>query len=274
MAEDPGGPSGAGRPGEPVEDWLGRLVDALAACLGPNLEGVYLHGSLAMGCFAAASSDVDLVLAVAAPLAEGDRAALRDLLLSRSGRPYPVELSVMTREERFPWRHPAPFSWHYSEAWRSAMAAEAAGGPTAPLPARDPDLAAHITMLHARGRPLRGMPLAAAFPEVPRRDFLDAVFTRDAGACLDSLRKAPVDGVLNLCRLGLYARTGRLGSKREGGVWALRQGDLPEPASVRRALGRYEAGEAGEEGSWSDEELSRFASAWTRRVGGWLDEQG
>ncbi len=271
MASDgPDGSPGAGGPGWQVEDWLARLVDAFAACLGPNLEGVYLHGSLAMGCFVAGSSDVDLLLAVAASPTAREREALRDLLLRWSGRPYAVELSVMTRAERFPWRHPSPFSWHYSEAWGRVMASEAAGGPLAPLGATDADLAAHITMLQARGRWLKGVPISAAFPEVPRQDFLDAVFTRDARDCLHRLRGAPVDGVLNLCRLGLYALQGSLGSKREGGVWALLQGGLPELGSVRKALAAYEAGE---DESWSEPELWRFARSWTQAVSGWLGEQ-
>lgn len=271
MAEVPDGFQGtlSGLP-EGVERWLDALVNAIGACLGTNLEGVYLHGSLAMGSFFPESSDVDLLLAVEAPPMPRQIACLRDLLLLRSGKPYAVELSVMARAERFPWRHPSPFSWHYSEHWRAAMAAEAAGSARAPLPATDHDLAAHLTMLRARGRVLRGAPIDAAFPEVPRGDFLDAVFTRDEATCLRSLRESPLDGILNLCRLGLYACEGRLASKREGASWALAEPRTPEPAMVRRALQAYEAGE---EGRWENQELRRFGRAFTRAVGRWLGEE-
>ena len=197
-----------------------ELVAAIGDCLGDNLEGVYLHGSLAMGCFYEGSSDVNLLVAIERPLAPAQRLCLRDLLLTRSGRPY----------------------LDYSEDWRPAMAAEAAGGALAPLPATDPDLAAHVAMRHHRGRVLVGRPIGAAFPAVPREAFLDAVFTPDPGATLATLRQEPVDGILNLCRLGLYARTGRYGSKREGALWALAEPEAPGCLSVARALAAYEAG--------------------------------
>ena len=249
---------------------LQDLVAGIGDCLGANLEGVYLHGSLAMGDYFPGSSDIDLLLAVHMPPGAQEIGHLRDFLLARSGRPDPIELTVMTAAERFPWRHPAPFSWHYSEAWRAAMATQAAGGPAPALPATDPDLAAHVTMLWATGRVLYGVPIADAFPQVPREDFLDAVYTRDVARAAAELSREQVDGVLNLCRLGLYACEARLGSKREGALWALADARAAEPAMVREALTAYEAGQAS--GLWLGEDLRRFAAIWTAAVARWLDK--
>ncbi len=251
-----------------IAAWLSDIVEAISSCLGPNLEGVYLHGSLAMGCFHAGTSDVDLLLGVGRSLRNEERDSLRDLLLARSGDPHPAELTVLTRADRFPWRHPMPFDLHYSELWRPAFAAEAAGGPRVVQPAGDGDLAAHVAMLLARGRRLRGEPIETAFLAVPRRDFLDAVFTSDAGEALAELRRTPVDGILNLCRLGLYARTGKLGSKREGAIFALAEPGLPELQTVARALAAYESGN--ESVGWDEPELRRFATEWTEAVARWL----
>ena len=47
-----------------AERLLGAFVEQSRAILGENLVGVYLHGSLAMGCFNPRSSDVDLLVVV------------------------------------------------------------------------------------------------------------------------------------------------------------------------------------------------------------------
>jgi streptomycin 3"-adenylyltransferase len=246
-----------------VAVWLQGLAEEIGACFGDHPEGVYLHGSLAMTGFCAASSDVDLLVAVESRPEAGEIACLRRLLLRRSGHPYDVELSVLARPDRHPWRHPSPFSWHYSELWRDAMAREEAGGPPAALPAVDEDLAAHFTMVRARGRRLCGLPIEAAFPEVPRQDFLDAVFTPDADRRFESVRAEPVDGVLNLCRIGLFAYEGSLASKLEGGLWAISRDAPGEHEVIHRALHGYRTGEPV---SWTDEELRRFTRTWTRAI--------
>lgn len=43
---------------------LNRVVELFKEELGGNLVGIYLHGSLAMGCFNPDTSDVDLLLVV------------------------------------------------------------------------------------------------------------------------------------------------------------------------------------------------------------------
>lgn len=44
---------------------LDQAVDLFKEELGDNLVGIYLHGSLAMGCFNPDTSDIDLLLVVA-----------------------------------------------------------------------------------------------------------------------------------------------------------------------------------------------------------------
>ena len=43
---------------------LKALVEAAKGAFGANLTGVYLHGSLAMGCFNPKKSDIDLLVVV------------------------------------------------------------------------------------------------------------------------------------------------------------------------------------------------------------------
>ncbi len=133
-----------------AEVFVDELAAEIRTCFGAQLDGIYLHGSLATGSFQRGSSDIDLLLTVDMPPDPETVAGLRALLLTRSGHPYDIELSLLSHADRFPWRYPPPFTWHFSERWRPALEIEAAGGPAAAMPPRDPDLAAHIAMLRAR----------------------------------------------------------------------------------------------------------------------------
>lgn len=45
-----------------INDLISTFVDSTKDILGENLVGVYLHGSLAMGCFNPQRSDIDLII--------------------------------------------------------------------------------------------------------------------------------------------------------------------------------------------------------------------
>jgi predicted nucleotidyltransferase len=155
-----------------------RLAADLAGILSGDLVGVYLHGSAAMGCFNPDRSDVDLLVVSRRTLSPERRRAVAELLLAVSGAPFPVELSVLATVQLHPWRHPAPFDFHYSEMWRQSLDRQLASGELASEALTDPDLAAHITTLRARGRVVRGAPIQEVFPEVPEADHRQAILAR------------------------------------------------------------------------------------------------
>jgi predicted nucleotidyltransferase len=98
-----------------------RLAADLAVILGGGLVGVYLHGSVAMACFNPDRSDVDLLVVTRQGLSPTRRRAVDELMLTRSGAPYPLEITILTADQLRPWRHPAPFDFHYSEVWRGSL---------------------------------------------------------------------------------------------------------------------------------------------------------
>ncbi len=151
----------------PVREQVERLMGWTREELASSVVGLYLHGSLAMGCFNPGASDIDLLLVVDHALPPAGRPGLADYLLGRSGSPHPIELSVLTTSGRRPWRHPSPYDFHYSEDWREKVTTLRASGHTPP-PGVDADLAAHITVLSRRGRCLQGRPITEVFPAVPR----------------------------------------------------------------------------------------------------------
>lgn len=234
-----------------------HLTTALTDLLAERLLGVYLHGSLAMGSFHPARSDLDLLVVTTQPPTSAQLMRLGQLLLATSLQPHPVELSVVTQEDLMPWQYPTPFVFHYSEDWREATRQGAlwSNRPT------DPDLAAHVTVIRSRGVCLYGMPVAAVFPEVPRADFLASVLT-DVHGALNEIVQTREYAVLNTCRVLAFVHGERVMSKLEGGRWALDT----LPAATRGVVqAAVEASVSGTVALFSDEELQTFAD-WARGV--------
>jgi streptomycin 3"-adenylyltransferase len=201
-----------------------RLVDEIRAALGQELAGVYLHGSLAMGCFNPARSDVDLLVVIERGMAVETKRRIVEALLSISNKPRPIEISFLRRSDVHPWRHPASFDLHYGEgAWRERIQRELASEDWRrwnETLRHDPDLAAHITVTHARGIVLLGAPIDDVFPVVPAADYYDSIYG-DFRGILDRPDENPVYSVLNASRVLGYAARGDVMSKAEGGAWAL-----------------------------------------------------
>ncbi len=249
-----------------VHQQVMALVTGLQAALGHNLLGVYLHGSLAMGCFNPQRSDLDVLAVTRGALAPTARPQLARLLLLLSGVPAAIELSVLDHASLYPWRHPAPYEFHYSEDWRDRTQAhldnvtwpEVESAPT------DADLAAHITIAVARGVVLWGVPINEALPCVPPADYADSILA-DFRWARDLLGVNPVYFVLNACRVLAFLEEGRLLSKDEGGAWGL--GRLPaiHHPIIQQALSVYR-GEAATE-AWGRPGLEAFAQDLERALG-------
>ena len=77
-----------------VNDVVGTVLSGAREVLGPDLIGFYLDGSLALGDFDRATSDVDFIAAIARPLSPPAFAVLADMhrQLRDSGRPFAGEL--------------------------------------------------------------------------------------------------------------------------------------------------------------------------------------
>ena len=240
------------------------LRDTVATLLGSNLTGMYLHGSLAMGCFNPDRSDLDLLVTTERPLRREHKCALALAIADRSNAPRPVQLSVLAWEDVNPWRHPAPYQFYYSETWRVR---EQRGGTWLTWPdgvsGTDPDLAAHIATTRARGIVLTGRPIDAVLPQVPEADYRAAIL-EDARWRMERIAANPVHLILNLCRVYHVLRDGGVDSKEEGGRWALGVLRSPERALVRQALAVYR-GEIPEP-SWNANALSDFATTLWRRI--------
>lgn len=236
---------------------LETLAARCAALLGGAMTGFYLHGSLTLGCFRWARSDLDFLLVTERAPRQKEKEALARLLLDAGplAPPKGLEMSAVQRRACGPAAvFPAPFDFHFSPLHAARFAADLPAC-CAAMHGRDPDLAAHFAMARARGRALRGPRPEDVFAPVPRAALLESLRgDLAAGPAAD-----PTYFTLNLCRALAFARDGLLLSKAEGADWALprlpahraviaaarehclRGGPAPEPAAARRLWAETEA---------------------------------
>ncbi len=225
---------------------LQEFRDGAFWTLGENLSGIYLHGSAVMGCWNPDRSDIDLLLTVREePSDEEKKAFLRMLLAIQERIPGwekhdGFELSIVTDEACRNFEYPTPFVLHFS-AGHLQRVREDLDRYAAEMKGTDPDLAAHFSVIKARGRCLYGVKIADRFGEVPDQAYLDSILLDSAEAVTDILEN-PVYVILNLCRVLGYIREKKVFSKREGGEWGME--NLPEELKkpVREALLCYIGG--------------------------------
>lgn len=207
-------------------DLLRRIRAAYQEILGSALTGLYVHGSLALGCFCWERSDIDFLAVVKRPLTQAQKEALiRALLaLDADGPPKGLEMSVVLESVCKPFQYPTPFELHFSNMHKQACRENLARY-CRDMNGVDPDLAAHFTITRKAGLVLCGQPIEDVFGVVPRADYLDSIL-RDVTSAREDVAEQPASTVLNLCRVLACLREGAAISKRQGGGWALAY--LPE----------------------------------------------
>ncbi len=191
--------------------------------LDEDLVGIYLHGSLAMGCFNPERSDIDLLAVTKHPMTLATKHLTIEMLLSLSKAPRPVEIHFLVKDEIHPFQHPLPFDLHYGEKWREQMSADLANGQWQhwnDSPKRDPDLAAHLMIATTRGLVLYGHPIAEILPSVPGKDYANSIIG-DYRYGRGRRQQKPMYFILNACRVLAYLNNKKIVSKDEGGVYGL-----------------------------------------------------
>lgn len=250
-----------------AKNQITSLCSRLRLLLHESLVGIYLHGSLAMGCFNPDRSDIDVLVVIDKEMPPDTKWDVVRFLLDVSMRPFPIEISFLQQSHINPWKHPAPFELHYSEEWRHRYLSKLdceTGEPWADTKRVDPDLAAHIVILRHRGVVLYGPPVDSVFPTVPEADYIDAI-VNDIDDAIEWIDSKPVYGILNLCRVLCYLEERQVTSKEEAGEWAF--GRVPDEfrSVVRLALQEYRDGTHGAQ-SYDRETLTRFADHCLDRI--------
>ena len=210
--------------------------------LKENLVGIYEHGSLSFGCFRWEASDIDFLAVVRRPLTLAEKEGMICTLLERRERAPDkgFEMSVVLQEHLKPFVYPTPFELHYSEGHLESVRKDLAGY-CAGMQGTDRDLAAHCTVVRAKGRTVVGEKIGDVFGEVPRSAYLDSILF-DVESAEEEILENPVYTALNLCRVLAAAKENLVLSKAEGGRWGMNMPDGRWREFVRSALSAYENG--------------------------------
>lgn len=215
------------------------IRDGIIQLLGDNLIGIYLHGSLAFGCFNPQRSDIDLLAVTREVMRLKIKRQLATLLLDNSA-PYlppsvtrPVEISVLTWDQLHPWQYPTPYDFHYSEGWRAIIDQQFSSERRF-----DRDIAAHVVVTRYVGLPLQGAPVDEVFPTIPEQDYSDALLYDLEG--LDAkIESSPNYYILNACRVLAFLQDREIFSKEAAALWALQELPPELHEIVEQALGCY-----------------------------------
>lgn len=204
-----------------TERLLNGFVEESKNILTDNLAGIYLHGSLVMGCFNPQKSDIDLIVVVEQPLSDAVKRAYMDMVVAYNalGPAKGIEMSVVLRDVCKPFVYPTPFELHFSTAHLEWFKSDP-DDYILRMNGADKDLAAHFTVINKRGRCLYGAPIQEVFAEVPSDDYMDSLCYDIEGAP-EEITENTMYLALNLSRVLAYEEEGLVLSKREGGEWAL-----------------------------------------------------
>lgn len=109
---------------------LDKIVNTSKQIFGEELTGIYLHGSLAMGCFHPDKSDIDLILVIKDSVSDGQKRRLMDILveLNETGPRKGLEFSMVTEEACRSREYPTPFELHFSPSDPPGMVPVGSGG--------------------------------------------------------------------------------------------------------------------------------------------------
>lgn len=209
--------------------------------LGRDLIGVYLFGSAVTGGLRA-RSDIDLMAVSRRRLTVAEKRKVVERMLTISGHPRNVEVTVVVASEIRPWRYPPRMDFQFGNWWSS----EYEKGAVEPYRSHvNPDLASLIRLVLHANIALLGPPPADVFDPVPRRDYV-AGLVSTIDEWLEDLNETNLgirNVVLALARIWCSVSTDEIHPKDQAAGWA--QPRLP--AGPRAVLERARAGYLGDE---------------------------
>lgn len=223
----------------PYQNILDELVDFTRQIFREKLTGVYLHGSMAMGCFNPKKSDIDLIVIVENSVSDMQKMQFMERIVSlnKQAPSKGLEVSIVKREYCNPFIYPTPFELHFSPAHLQWFHDDPQGY-IENMKGVDIDLAAHFTMINHYGIVLCGEAVEKVFAEVPRKDYADSICA-DVENAKEEIIDNPVYIILNLCRVIAFLEDGLYLSKEEGGKWAMEHLQINDSELIADALVCY-----------------------------------
>ncbi len=221
---------------------LDKIVDKSKQIFGADLTGVYLHGSMAMGCFQPDKSDIDFIIVIKNNITDNQKLMFMNEVveLNKAAPSKGIELSIVKEAYCKEFLYPTPFELHFSNMHLQWFR----DNPTdyiQKMNGTDKDLAAHFKIIKKYGIALYGSPIDDVFADVPRNNYIDSILC-DIEEAKEEILENPVYIILNLCRVAAFLKHDLVISKKQGGEWALQNLSDKYHTLVLNALQSYELG--------------------------------
>lgn len=218
---------------------LDGIVSKSKEIIEEKLVGIYLHGSMAMGCFDSDKSDIDVIMVIEDDISDTQKIMLmrQIVYLNQQAPPKGLEISIVKREYCNPFIYPTPFELHFSPM-HLPWFKENPQDYVEKMKGEDIDLAAHFTIIRNYGVVLWGEKIENIFAPVPKQNYLESICADIENATEDILEQ-PIYITLNLCRVLAFVREGLYLSKEQGGNWGIKHLPLEYHSIVVEALECY-----------------------------------
>lgn len=223
-----------------VQILLEQIKHMSIQTFGTNLVGVYVHGSLALGCFSWENSDIDFIVVLEhVPTQAQKEDYISELLdINKNSPPKGLEMSIVLEKVTRQFVYPTPFELHFSKT-HFKRCTENISEYCQHMHGTDKDLAAHFTMINHSCMTVYGKPAKETFGEVPEKDYWDSM-VYDIENAQEDILENPVYIILNLCRVLAYRYDKLILSKKDGGYWGMAHLDEPYGGLIKNALDIYQ----------------------------------
>lgn len=223
-----------------VQKILEQIKELSKQTFKENLTGVYVHGSVALGCFNWNNSDIDFIVVLKnIPTEEQKEKYITGLLEINNECPAKgLEMSIVLEKYTHQFVYPTPFELHFSNAHLKRCSDDLREY-CRHMNGTDKDLAAHFTIINNAGITLCGKQIKDTFGEVPKDIYFDSI-QHDIEDAEDEVLKNPIYIILNLCRVLAYKCDGLILSKKGGGAWGIKHFDRNYCGIIEKALSSYQ----------------------------------
>jgi predicted nucleotidyltransferase len=242
-----------------VREFLSEMLSCIHSILQDILVGIYLYGSLAMGCFNPKSSDIDLIIVVRKRLSKVQRKKVTEYLKEVCSKSRRIELSILRENVIQNPQYPTTVDLHF-EYWGEIFENK-----------KDKEILSNLYTARKRGFRIYGKPIRKVFSKIPPQYHLRSVI-EDLKCTRKYLHESSehigydpaVYWVLGSCRILAFIREEKVLSKLEGGQWGL--ANLPKQYNdlIKHALCYYQ--EKKKEHIWNHENLEDFADYMTKII--------
>ena len=221
------------------QNLLDEIVNKSKIIFKENLTGIYLHGSLAMGCFNPNKSDIDLIIVIRNNITDIQKLQFMNHIaeLNKTAPGKGIELSIVKEDYCKNFLYPTPFELHFSNAHLQWFI-DNPNDYIHKMNGTDKDLAAHFKIIKKYGIVLQGEAINDVFADVPEKDYVDSIWFDIKGAKEDILEE-PIYVILNLCRAAAFLKSDLILSKKQGGEWALQNLSTQYHTLISNAVQSY-----------------------------------